>query len=118
MYRLQNKWLYLPYDKATWWYNVAKDVNSIPSASTNPPTTAVNRVDLRRHNAIITGALNIETAQLAAPSQSVDETMKMNKPNIEYNWIEWTHKFWSWNFIIFQNDKQIEQKTGKTKHQE
>lgn len=42
----------------------------MPSASTNPPMTAVKRVDLRRHNAIITGALNIETAQLAAPSQS------------------------------------------------
>lgn len=32
--------------------------------------TAVKRVDLRRQSAIITGALNIETAQLAAPSQS------------------------------------------------
>lgn len=42
----------------------------MPSASTNPPMTAVKRVDLRRQSAIITGALNIETAQLAAPSQS------------------------------------------------
>lgn len=43
----------------------------MPSARTNPPMTAVKRVDLRRQSAIITGALNIETAQLAAPSQSV-----------------------------------------------
>lgn len=35
--------------------------------------TAVKRVDLRRHSAIITGALNMETAQLAAPSQSVEK---------------------------------------------
>lgn len=35
--------------------------------------TAVRRVDLRRQNAIISGALNIETAQLVEPSQSVDE---------------------------------------------
>lgn len=50
--------------------------------------TAVNRVDLRRHNAIITGALNIETAQLAAPSQSVDKNnereikIEMNKTKL------------------------------------
>lgn len=41
----------------------------MPSASTNPPMTAANRVDLRRQNAIITGALNIDTAQLVAPNQ-------------------------------------------------
>lgn len=33
--------------------------------------TAVKRVDLRRPNAIIIGALNIDTAQLAAPNQSI-----------------------------------------------
>lgn len=41
--------------------------------------TAVNRVDLRRHNAIITGALNIETAQLAAPNQSVNKKQSERK---------------------------------------
>lgn len=35
--------------------------------------TAVRRVDLRRQNAITSGALNIETAQLVEPSQSDDE---------------------------------------------
>lgn len=44
--------------------------------------TAVKRVDLRRQNAIITGAVNIDTAQLAAPSQSmVNDTNKSEMNN-------------------------------------
>lgn len=54
----------------------------MPSASTKPPMTAANRVDLRRQNAIITGALNIETAQLVAPSQPTRKNNNKNNTNI------------------------------------
>lgn len=46
----------------------------MPSANTKPPITAVKRVDLRRHNEIIIGAVNIEDAQLAAPNQPVSKS--------------------------------------------
>lgn len=48
---------------------MAKDVNSIPSAITRPPKTAVRRVDLRRQSAITTEAEINETDQLIAPIQ-------------------------------------------------
>lgn len=43
----------------------------MPSANTKPPITAVRRVDFLRHKAIIIGAANIDTAQLAAPNHPV-----------------------------------------------
>lgn len=51
----------------------------MPNANTKPPITAVKRVDFLRHQAIIIGAENIDTAQLIAPNQPVFETLSDKK---------------------------------------
>lgn len=44
-------------------------MNKIPNGKINPPKTAERRVDFLRQNAITNGVANVETDQLAAPSQ-------------------------------------------------
>lgn len=55
---------------------MAKEVKRMPRAITNPPSTAVIRVDLRRHRATTIVANSMDMDQLPAPSQPAEMEME------------------------------------------
>ena len=66
----------LSYLRKIWWKCLAKEANSTDSAMTNPPTTAVRRVDFLLQRATRNGAKRWERATLVAPTQTGSKNWK------------------------------------------